>query len=39
MKNLLEMNGIKGISQMPCIEYGEEERFKIKKWISDNTLS
>ena len=39
MKNLLEMNGIKGISQMPCIEYGEEERFKIKKWISDNTLN
>ena len=39
MKNLLEMDGIKDISQIPCIEYGEEEKFKIRKWINNNTFN
>ena len=36
MKTLLEMNGIKDISQIPYIEFGEKEKIKITKWLNNN---
>ncbi len=39
MKNLLEMNGIKGIGETPCLDYGEDEKIKITKWLDDHIFN
>ena len=39
MKNLLEMNGIEGIGETPRLDYGEDEKIKINKWLDDHIFN
>ena len=36
MKNLLKKNGVKDIGKIPSIDFGEDEKIKINKWLGNH---